>query len=296
MGYNLKEVREVVRLEGAALAVGESTYTDCPYCGDTRRKFSISRVETGLLYNCFRDSCIASGMVHEMPPVKGLVPVTKRTHPRIYSGSLRDLTVAENRLLDIQMELSQEVLAMNKVSMTDSDPTRLFMPIFDVSGKIVGAQAKLWKLPPYKNVPKVETYWTQTSPADYAYPLNEIDGKVSLCNDFIGEGIVVVEDMLSAMKVCQLMPCIALLGTTMHEGAAKAAAMLGTKLIIYLDDDVWEPKNKQVGKQHISPIKIKHAYGHLFKDGVSFIRTKGDPKVTNLEEIQDALINVLTTE
>ena len=58
MTYSYREQIDV--LKKISLAEGERKTLDCPFCGG-RRKFSITKLDGMLLWNCFRASCSAKG-------------------------------------------------------------------------------------------------------------------------------------------------------------------------------------------------------------------------------------------
>lgn len=58
MTFSYRDQLEMIK--GIHLAEGERKTLDCPFCGG-RRKFSITKQDGRLLWNCFRASCTAKG-------------------------------------------------------------------------------------------------------------------------------------------------------------------------------------------------------------------------------------------
>lgn len=48
-------------VKGISLRANERRSLNCPFCGDTKKKFSIARIDGRIVWNCYRASCNARG-------------------------------------------------------------------------------------------------------------------------------------------------------------------------------------------------------------------------------------------
>lgn len=86
---------------------------------------------------------------------------------------------------------------------------------------------------------------------------------------------ILCEDIISMLKISQVHPAIALLGSKITKSYANFLLSLGTRFILWLDGDT-------AGKSGI--LKIKEAFGLAAE--IRVIQTKYDPKEYSLERIQ----------
>lgn len=88
--------KDSVRLIGAGLRIGDTADNEeCPFCQVRHeRKFSVTRVDGGLLYNCYRAKCGESGFVPEVGSwerrTKPDVPVHRPYLGKLYPASEED--------------------------------------------------------------------------------------------------------------------------------------------------------------------------------------------------------------
>jgi len=89
--------KEAIRLAGSDLSMGETEDNlFCPFCGVTHeQKLSITRVQGGVLYNCYRAKCGAKGFVPdygawEQRPSTPTVPVNRPYRGKLYPMGEKD--------------------------------------------------------------------------------------------------------------------------------------------------------------------------------------------------------------
>ena len=52
---------QIQMVKGISLRANERRSLNCPFCGDTKKKFSIARLDGRIVWNCYRASCNARG-------------------------------------------------------------------------------------------------------------------------------------------------------------------------------------------------------------------------------------------
>lgn len=260
-----------VKLLGEGLAVGESTdFLPCPFCyAKHEQKFSVTRSETGLLYNCFRASCSASGFVggyYEVEP--GLYkPLVKR---KPYLGSLNALSLEDKEFF----AHTWNVYPRGFMATADDEYA---LPMLAADGFRRGwvIRQPRWKGRECHKVgvvskPKALTYKDEPSYTKLSWA----PGSVS------DEHVVIVEDILSAWKVTQ---------STGYKAVALNGAQLGYAEI----KEICELKPVLV-TVWLDPDATKQAYAIQAKWGLSFNHcavtvSKADPKDITRPEIAQRL-------
>lgn len=226
--------RDAIRIEGMGLSIGENATTQCPFCGGSsrnRESLSISRTDTGLLYNCYRASCPAKGFISSNPSeITKHVPQPKRKS-RPYTKATTLLPEIVSQWLDKSFAISEDTTRAEGWRW-NPDEQRIVMPIRDSYHHVIGHNSRYWSDLDAGNVGigggKSITYWNNPDVAKLHVPMaTGISGNV-----------VLVEDMPSAVRLAQDYNCIALLGTHLTaEMAATLAAMRYDNVIFALDAD-----------------------------------------------------------
>jgi hypothetical protein len=91
--------------------------------------------------------------------------------------------------------------------------------------------------------------------------------------------LVLVEDIISAIKISELSPCVSLMGTRLEEKMLTLAKLYGT-IYVWLDMD-----NHEVRKQAIRIKRQLETVGCKVK----LLKTDKDPKEYSIEEIKEIL-------
>lgn len=219
MSFTYKEQLSIVR--DIILSEGERKTLDCPFCGG-RRKFSITKTDGKVLWNCFRASCTAQGSyqgTRSIDAVKRRItqaptaPVERTATPlpvittavQNHEHALR--YVMENNCLDAMKA------GLIKIRYSPGHKRVLF---YSNDGK--GAVGRSLVGSRYK-------WWT----------FGDVSSGIRVG---IGDTAVLVEDVASACAVSTLpgIVGIALLGTTLTETIQKTLTMYN-KIYIVLDND-----------------------------------------------------------
>jgi len=223
-----------IRLLGADL-IGEETLpnTECPACSgglSKEKSFSVTRMDNGYLYHCYRASCNFKGFTPEKggkkPHVKLKVQPdkggNKGKRSRKFRGKTVNLSAGQMGFLTKRFTLTQPEL-VNARLRWDPNSAAYIVPIYNSQGYKVGDISRNWT----GRVPKAINYWDNAKYNLY-FPWNLHK---------ITDTIVVVEDFLSAIKVNRYLPCVALLGCNLGENEAAHLRTLAPRLVIALDND-----------------------------------------------------------
>lgn len=253
------KVRDFVTLVGVDLEDGESLTETCPACGHAG-KFSVTRESTGLLYNCYRDSCDTQGFVgsHNVAAKRKNGKPKKQGTLHPYDGELRKLRPWERARFLYYNGLTGKDLDRGRFRWAVRADCYGF-PIMDRHGFERGVTLRRYD----GREPKALTRMHTQGPTISWYP--------GPCED----RIVLVEDQVSALKVSRYCTAVALLGTRMDDSAAHEIASAKASVAIALDADA-------INTAH----KLRGWYGLLFK-GCEVIRLDADPKDMTGRQIRD---------
>lgn len=238
-----KQLRNEIELEGVGLDIGESIGDiECPFCGggsSGERKFSITRIDTGLLFNCYRASCPdGRGFIPTRGDLlHGPKPATASKWKGPYRGEFRRLRRQDYEYFSKRFDLSAAYLDF--VGLDESDHYVLEVKTMDgfVRGYVVRRGCWSGNPPCIRRLEK-------EGPKSRAYTNNPDDVLLSWHNPHVKDAhwtgrIVVVEDQISAAKVAQAgYTGVALTGSYIgEEKVIELARAKPTKLVIALDAD-----------------------------------------------------------
>lgn len=257
-----------IKLNNIDLEVGTSKQnTICPFCGGGRSKdksFSVSRIATGLLYNCFRVSCKAKGFIPDLPG--NIIERNKQPKHNTYNYDLVFLSSEQYTFFEEKYEIYAEEIEVQGIRYNPKLNTFAF-PIYNSNYYQIG-----WLDRDYtgNRKPKSITYLEK---ADYPlvhYPIQELNTKY----------YIVVEDMLSAIKVSRHASCVALLGSNFDNNGTQIHEILKrTKdIVLALDPDAFK-----------SAIGFKRRYEALF-NSFTCIYLYSDPKDQSETELRKWVI------
>lgn len=268
--------KQAVKLLAQGLSVGEdSGFVPCPFChAEHEQKFSVSRLDTGLIYNCFRASCGASGFISTgyWEADYGEKPVRPKRRP--YTGELHEYTAEDTAFF-------REAWDIEPTGFMVTDRDEYALPILGPTGFRKG-----WVIrqPRWKSAP--ECARTGNPNPDYPKALTYKDepdhSKLSWGRKTRGdmEHIVLVEDILSAWKITQHTNHIgvALQGTTLgYEEVKEIGRERPLSVTIWLDPDATN-----------AAYKIQHKWGLSFNQ-CSVITSDADPKDIAPEVLREKL-------
>jgi len=261
-------VHNEIQLLGIDLDLYETLTTkDCPSChgGQNNDKaFTVTRLDEGLVYNCFRGTCGLSGFVPtrtRTPILTGeVVPKEPTFTPRIYSDPTVGLTAEQYVFLQNKYGLSMSELVTMRLKYNPNRRSFVF-PIFNSEGGCVGVVDRSYS----GRKPKSITYLEKDIPLmsfPYQFKLRD-KGPIYL-----------VEDQVSAVKVSRYGRAVSLLGCALSTRGVHLLMKLTNKIVFALDGDVTP-----------HAIRLRKKYGACFKE-ISVLHLANDPKDTDDETLK----------
>mgnify|MGYP001594537898 CR=1 FL=1 len=259
-GY-IKEKYHRIKEEGKSLLVGEHKYIICPFCqAEHEKKCCITRKELGYLFHCFRASCGKSGVVGEYykSPVKDHFPSDRYKR---YEGFLLKIPkhLWEERIGKYGINYAQTKFQGVKYA---PDENRIYLPVFNYLGYQIGETLKAVEA---DQQPKNLSYrWTDVPLIHF--PIGQRTSRT----------LVLVEDILSAMKVAQTHTCAALMGTHLSAAGFEMLKRNTIETIVMMLD----------GDALMASYKIANKYGSFAKFKIINTPEGKDPKDLSNEQIK----------
>lgn len=255
------------------LDVGETTKSVCPFCTASHEEsFSITRIDEGIVYNCFRATCASKGFIssHIGTVYKSKQKSKKTFTPHPFEKSLEPLPEYIVQLLFKKYELTEEELHEQRIRYF-RDEHRLFLPCYDSRSDDFGGITKTLT----EGVRRFKTinYFNRET-SRLHYPLTRISRKPA---------IAVAEDILSSIKVSRHVACVAALGHYLTLEQIKELRSQTDTLIIMLDNDVFH-----------KAVKLRKDYGFYFRNFHVILLSK-DPKDTPDEELKEIISETINT-
>lgn len=242
------------------------TNTTCPFCNgglNNDRSFSVTRVSTGFLYNCYRASCRAKGL-HPCGASDYQGRKQRVFTPQEYKYDLAALTFAQKDWFVGKFALTGKELRSNGV-LYNQTTNSFAWPIRDCRGYEIGILDRSYA----GRKPKAIAHWFNDSPKLYFPSGMELNPEVC----------VLVEDNISAIKVSRHVNSVALLGSNISEEQAVHLAGIYSRLVIALDPDAT-----------INALEFAQKYNLYFKHGATSVSLSADPKNMSDVEIMEALL------
>ena len=265
-----------LKLNYGNLLEGTSCRDRCPIChgGNTGEKsFVVTRQPNGLAFICHRASCKISGFVKDIYNniyINNNINNNNNTNP--YNKKLVYLKYNQLYYLNHKYGLNNNIINKNKWEFAIEDGG-IYMPIFALNAKEIGAQVKRLRPGTDRN-PKVKSYWSDAEAIKLHFPYNA---------DFVDPPfVVVVEDIISAVKVSELIDTVALLGTTFNNAKARAIREVSPNVVFALDPDTFV-HNKSVAHDY------KKRFGAMF-DNFEVVKLSKDPKDCTWSELTDTFV------
>lgn len=234
---------DTIRLAYGSLAEGLSVSGElCPACEGGRtgeRSLSVSRVNHSLLFICHRAACalrggvtvLGNGDVHE-----GLAagrPVRLSGAERYRLTGKGPLPKGVSAYLETRYHLRQEDFARGELSWTreysGNNSGRLVMPVRDVASTMYGFVARRLDS---DGGPKTLSFLEDTRGAWY--------------HKAGSNGVLLVEDQLSAIRAAHHITTVALLGAVVSDSLLSALVKRGyDRVYLALDKDAYDKSIKQ---------------------------------------------------
>ncbi len=245
-------------------------YMDCPECGEKNKLMIGTFDDGGYWYKCLRASCDTHGSFGTTYVHKRQAPAKKdrNTYP---VAAIDALTTANRKWFKYDYGLSGIALD-NLCAGTYTDNNfhhkRFVFPIRRPSGEITGylgrtfdkdVKTKALARPYDTHSPMIAWYGL-----DYMYAIGP------------GGDLIIVEDQISAARIGQYRPCVALLGTSLsHEALAEIMSNWQGRIRIALDNDATKLAvlmTKRVPRSYLYPLQrdVKDMSEIEFKNFIGF--------------------------
>lgn len=287
--------KEDIKLGALSLGYNETTRAiDCPWCdsrGDLEKgSLAVTRLSEGLVYQCFRVKCKEHGFIsssiselYEKKP--------KEKKPQTFKRPLMHLPPKIIKWIGEEYNITPKDISRNHLRY-DVEVNFLYMPIYNSTGYEIGACIK--KLPEkfasgrtnmdyYHSQRKVVHYWFNPDEPKLHFPLC----CVGYCED-----LVIVEDILSAIRVQEStngVRAVALLGTILSDDKVQVIKTMCSNICLALDADTW-----YIGNKHKEPLPFTlHRKYSLHFDSFKLARVTKDPKSLSDQEIHEQILEVI---
>ena len=225
---------QFIKTEALDLPVDMSKTVHCCFCDNEKPyppSLSLTRIDDGILYNCFRASCSGQGLIGSLPTdfqvTKGVQKDNFKARP--YVMPLYELSQTDKEYLYDRYKLGLVEIDRNSIkSMRGSSSNDFIFPLYDHTGSFYGHttkrnDAKL-KAIHYLERKTSNLYWP------YSVRRSPWDRKT----------VIIVEDVLSAIRVNRFKQGVALLGTSMTKEKVKDLLLAGVEnVILALDPDAF---------------------------------------------------------
>lgn len=268
MPMNIDSRKEEVKLEALSLPVECSMMAHCPFCGAMHEKsLSISRTYDGLVYNCFRASCGASGFIGSKAECN--TPKKRKKQFKPYTGRVayypfEPIPFLEDRF-DIHTDMLREVGIVDELN--------FLLPVHSINSKgKAGNQLR---------------YFDGTEPKAVLYPEQEGPYYQHIASPYSAfayagkPSIVIVEDYFSMLKVQQnaysKVFAMSIMGTHISEEMALWIGKHSSRVVLMLDPDA-------VNKS----FKFKKLYSLLWPE-CKIVQLDEDPKDTPNSVLKELL-------
>ena len=261
------------------LDLGETTRdAQCPFCLKQNGDFAVTRVEDGLLYKCFRLVCDSRRFVPSNMG-KWYSSGTHSARKNInleqcpFESFITKLNDEQINYLKNKFNLSIEELILNKIKWC-TKTERIIYPILSKNGNIKGYVSRYYKELSNKKYDGVKsrTYWVNRNE-------NYYNVSFPYCEHEFDNVIILVEDIVSSIRVARHVPSIALLSNSIPKNAMNFLSK--NNVIIVLDNDATA-----------HALKIKQKYSLFFKS-CQVIPVDKDPKnMTDKEVIKNIITKI----
>jgi hypothetical protein len=264
---NTNELKAFVQIEGSHLANGNSLRVVCPSCkAEHEQSFMIRKSDLGDLTGyCFRATCPIHGKVVGDKSVHTYEAQTSKFKPRVYEGQKQLAPMHLRMFLWRKYNIGLNKAVAEGVAYNEAQ-RRMVWPCYDKDFESFGHMTKAMPQAS-KDYPKWVTYFDRET-VKLHYP------RANIWNEYKGNTIVAVEDIISAVRIAQVCDSVALLGTHLTMDMVNELASKYDKLVIALDDDATK-----------LAYNMKKKYGLFFLEGIDVAPMKQDPKdiVTDVE-------------
>jgi hypothetical protein len=253
-----------IKAAGESLITGSSVRIICPFCEDkTEATMSVTRGVATLLYHCFRASCAKEGVIGGRIEKVGVI--SKEFKPKVFDKITSSGLSAPSLLYLSKYNISSVDIEENMIRWS-SEQERVVLPLYTLLGYRWGTLTKSI----YKDrKPKTILYRELDAPTIH-FPYR---------TDIPGGSLVLVEDVISSIRVSHYTACAAILGTHLSEELVLHIKSLGFKEIRLMFDPDATAKALGYAKK----------YGGLLNFSVIQM-SNGDPKDLTNEELNEIFL------
>lgn len=266
----------VIEIVGEALPIGESKRMVCVFCNaQHEQSLTITNKGDAIVYICPRAACGKRGRIGGSARTQNRAVATTKPKPKTYNKPLERLPQKIKAWISASYEISETTLGKQQWKYGREDH-RLYMPVFTAEGEEVAAVTKVLPSSLGHNTtgPKCVAYWREQLVPKLHFPLRK-DGYEE------APYIVLVEDIISAVKVSTITRSCAIMGTNIANTDAIELMSLTNNLIIALDPDA-------ISKAHQMKKRLKGMF-----DRIIVLSLKQDPKDTPYPELKQAIKEVV---
>ena len=276
---NTEEILNTLKMMALSLEQHETTYREvCPFCqgGDNsdRGSFSITRTPDRILYHCFRAKCPSYGSIPVSAVSASLdyhVSDKPDYEPVHYYRDLSHLPPEMVKTLWDRFGLTEAEISSNGFKWAGSDQ-RVYMPVYNALGENTGAVLR-----DYTGVEKKKTllyHWRPSTKSAGHWPRCDTSSVVQ------HRPLVLVEDIVSSIRVARHCPAVALIGTEPSVELIKYLVPRYPRVVLALDPDAY-------GRA----MKHWRTYG-LYFDKFQPIKLVCDPKDMTHSDLKEVLDHV----
>lgn len=216
---------------GLELAVGETLNSlTCPFCHGGLHKdksFSLTSVQHGYLYHCYRASCGISGLHLARGQVatrrEGTSRRTAQAKVQTYAWPLISPSEAQSSWFASKFDLTPQELRSSGVQYNPARDSFAW-PIRDYRGYDIGVLDRSY----VGRKPKSIIYWFNQNVPKLYFPAMELT---------LGKSVLLVEDIISSIKAARHVNAVALLGTHVPLLTVDHLRNMYTRAIFALDKD-----------------------------------------------------------
>jgi len=265
------DYKQAVIEQVLSLPEGCSQRGECPKCNN-KGSFSVSRINSEILYICFSASCNLKGVITSKGGDGIALDQTVLRQHKLFKGTLSALHTHEEDYLHDVFRIDYGWLSNVRFSEEDM---RVYYPQYDVLGRVFGYIARHYPVLDGDYPTKgAKAYWKQVLPGDPGLLFPNMDVLAQVVE---AKRVCVVEDYPSMLRINSqigIATCC-LGGTNIYDRHISTMLSLGvTELIILLDADA-------VTKA----VKLKRGLSLAF-DNVHVIPLLGaDPKDMTTDEL-----------
>ena len=251
------ELEEVVE----QLNVGNATHTICPFCNAKHeRSFRIAHYRDGTIYGkCYRAKCTGKHTFKRGTLLLRPEKVKSKFNPRNFADLHLLEAVPEIVAFSANKKYTLTASELRREGVLwDSARSLMYFPTYDINGCLFGGMTKDFYHKQDK-YPKWVTYFNKRT-TKLHYPQSFVFDS-HYCN------CVIVEDIISAIRLSRYMKAVAILGTELNDEQALELSTICDKLYVALDPDAND-----------KAMKIKKRYNSLFAEGIKVALLDCDPK------------------